>query len=145
MTEKRTEPRFNVCLDVRSQGSATRYNLRIADISEGGCYVDSIIEVFKGEILFLNILMPEGGWFDVQGVVAHHSPRLGFGVRFINLDEAQRRRIRSLIHQVNPMMKESPKSSMPFEHIRDAVLPFEHSPGDSLPLEQIDVTCHEVM
>jgi hypothetical protein len=145
MSEKRTGPRFNVCLDVRSQGSATRYNLRVADISEGGCYVDSIIEVFKGEILFLNILMPEGEWFDVQGVVAHHTPRLGFGVRFINLDEAQRGRIRSLIHQVNPMMKETPGSSLPFEQIPERALPFEHNPGASLPLEQIDVTCNEVM
>jgi hypothetical protein len=145
MSENRTEPRFDVCLDVRSQGSATRYNLRIADISEGGCYVDSIIEVFEGEILFLSILMPEGEWFDVQGVVAHHTPRLGFGVRFINLDEAQRRRIRSLMPQVNPMMKESPESSLPFEQIPERALPFEHSPGASLPFEQIDVTCHQVM
>lgn len=145
MIENRDKPRFNVCLDVRSQGSGTGYNLRIADISESGCYVDSIIEVFKGEILFLNILMPEGEWFDVQGVVAHHSPRLGFGVRFINLDEAQLRRLRSLIHQVNPMMKESPRFSLLSEHTTDTVLPFEHGPGASLPLEQIDVTCHEVM
>jgi hypothetical protein len=145
MIENRTKPRFNVCLDVRSQASGTLYNLRIADLSEGGCYVDSIIEVFKGEILFLNILMPEGGWFDVQGVVAHHSPRLGFGVRFINLDEAQRRRIRSLIDQVNPMMKDSPKSSLAFQYISHAALPFEQSSAISLPLEQIDVTCQEVM
>jgi c-di-GMP-binding flagellar brake protein YcgR len=129
MSENRTEPRFNVCLDVRSQSSATRYKLRIADISAGGCYVDSIIEVFEGEILFLNILMPEGEWFDVQGVVAHHTPRLGFGVRFINLDEAQRRRIRSLIPQVNPMMKESPESSLPFAQIAERALPFEPSLG----------------
>ena len=125
MIEKRTAPRFNVCLDVRSQGCGTRYNLRIADISEGGCYVDSILEVFKGETLFLKILMPAGEWLDVQGFVAHHFPRLGFGVRFINLDEEQRLQIRSLIDQVNPIQEEQPEASLRFE--------------------QIDVTCHEVM
>jgi hypothetical protein len=130
--ENRTQPRFNVCLDVRSQGSGTRYNLRIADISEGGCYVDSIIEVFKGEILFLNILMPEGEWFDVQGVVAHHSPRLGFGVRFLNLNEEQRRRIRLLIHRTNPAVEDGPNASLPYKHIADTVLPYEHS---ALPFE----------
>jgi hypothetical protein len=144
MTENRTTPRFNVCLDVRSQGCGTGYNLRIADISEGGCYIDSIIEVFKGEILFLNILS-EGEWFDVEAIVAHHSPRLGFGVRFINLDEAQRRRIRSLIHQVGPSMKESPRPSLLFEDSTGPGLPFEHGPGRSLRLERIDVTSHEVM
>jgi len=135
MKEKRSQPRFEVCLDLQWQGSGAHYNVRIADISEGGCYVDTILEVTKGEILFLKMLMPEGDWFDVQGVVAHHSLRLGFGVRFINLNEEQRRRIRLLVHQVNPARKESPRPSLFFERI----------PEVPLPLGQIDVTCHEVM
>lgn len=110
MTEKRTEPRFNVCLDVRWQGSGTHDNLRMADISEGGCYVDTILEVIKGETLFLKTLMPDGEWFEMQGVVAHHSPRLGFGVRFMNLDEEQRLQIGSLIDQVNPILEEQPEA-----------------------------------
>jgi hypothetical protein len=116
----------------------------MADISEGGCYLDTILEVTKGELLFLKMLMPEGDWFDVQGVVAHHTPRLGFGIRFINLDEAQGRRILSLI-QVDPMMKECSEPSWPFEQIPKGALPFDSSLGASLPLQQIDATCHKVM
>lgn len=97
MPERRTKPRFEVCLDVRWQGSAPHYNVRIADISEGGCYVDAILEVTKGETLFLKILTIDDGWIEVEGVVAHCSPRLGFGVRFVNLSEEQRRSIRALI------------------------------------------------
>lgn len=96
----------------------------MADISEGGCYVDTILEVIKGETLFLKILMPDGEWFEMQGVVAHHSPRLGFGVRFMNLDEEQRRQIRLLVHPANPILKESPEAWY---------------------LKQIDVSCSEVM
>jgi hypothetical protein len=63
----------------------------------------------------------------------------------MNLDEAQRRRIRSLIRPVNPMMKESAEPSGPFEHLPQAALPVEHSLEVPLSLEQIDVTCLEVM
>lgn len=94
MPERRTKPRFEVCLDVRWQGSAPHYSVRIADISDGGCYVDTILEVTKGETLFLKIRMPDGGWFELEGVVAHHFPRLGFGVRFVNLNDEQRRFVR---------------------------------------------------
>jgi hypothetical protein len=67
----------------RWQGSASN-DVRIGDLSEGGCYVDTIAQVV-GKNLFLSILLPDGEWFQVQGVVAHHSPRLGFGLRFVNL------------------------------------------------------------
>lgn len=97
MEDKRAQPRFDVCLTARWQGSTANYNARIADLSEGGCYVDTIVEVIVGETLFLQILTPDGTWFELQGVVAHHFPRLGFGVRFINLDEEQLRQVRSLI------------------------------------------------
>jgi len=125
MTEKRTQLRFEVDLDGRWRGSAVKNNVHLADLSEGGCYVDTILEVIKGETLFLDILMADGERFEIHGVVAHHSPRLGFGLRFVNLDDEQRWTIRSLIDQVNPIREEQPEAS--------------------LCLEQIDVTCHEVM
>jgi hypothetical protein len=125
MPEKRTQPRFEVCLDVCWQASAAHYNVRIADISEGGCYVDTILEVLKGETLFLKILMIDGGWIEVEGVVAHHSPRLGFGVRFVNLSEEQRGRISALTEQFDPI-----------EETTDA---------PAWNVETIDMSCHQVM
>jgi len=59
--------------------------------------VDTIVEVVVGETLLLKILMGHSDWFELKGVVAHHFPRLGFGFRFVNLDEKQRCRVRSLI------------------------------------------------
>jgi hypothetical protein len=99
--------------------------VRIADISEGGCYVDTILEVTKGETLFLKIRMPIGEWIEVEGVVAHHSPRLGFGVRFVDPDKEQRRLIRSLMEGVNA----SPEK-----------------PAEvAWSVEQVDVACRELM
>lgn len=101
--EKRIEPRYDVCFTARWAGSVGNYNVRITDFSEGGCYVDTIAEVTEGETLLLQILVRESEWFELQGVVAHHSPRLGFGVRFINLDDHQREVIRSLLPGGNPL------------------------------------------
>ena len=78
MKENRADTRFDICLTARWQGSPTNHNVRISDLSEGGCYMDTIAEVIVGETLFLKILKPDGQWFDLQGVVAHHPPQIGF-------------------------------------------------------------------
>ena len=121
MKENRTETRFDICLTARWQGSATSHNIRISDLSQGGCYVDTIAEVTVGETLFLQILMPDGEWFELQGVVAHHTPRLGFGVRFVNLDEKQHHQIRSLLRIQNSIPRESADTS----DSRETLIPFE--------------------
>lgn len=72
----------------------------------------------------IKILMRDGEWFEVKGVLAHHSPHLGFGVRFVNLDEGQDRQIRSLIDQGNPIWEE-PEAAFRFE--------------------QFDLTVHQIM
>jgi hypothetical protein len=93
--------------------------------------VDTIAEVIVGETLFLKILMPDGEWFELQGVVAHHTPRLGFGVRFVNLDEKQHHQIRSLLRIHNPTPDESSDTS----ECRETLIP----------LEQIDFTSRGIM
>jgi len=88
--ERRIQRRFDVCLDAVWDGARSNSTARVADLSEGGCYIDSIAEVTEGEILRLKIKMPSGDWLDLVGVVAHSFPRLGFGLRFVNLDEEKR-------------------------------------------------------
>ncbi len=131
MKEKRTEIRFDVCLTARWQGSATNHNVRISDLSESGCYVDTILEVVAGETLLLEILLPNGLWFELQGVVAHHSPRFGFGVRFVNLDEKQRSQIQFLLSIQNPSPAASTETSECQENL--------------IPSEQIDLSSRRIM
>jgi len=91
--ENRKQPRIEVCLTARLEGTAAE--VRIADLSDGGCYVDSIAEVVVGEMVNLNILH-DGQWVKVSGIIAHHFPRLGFGIRFVNLDAKQQSWLSSL-------------------------------------------------
>lgn len=83
------------------------------------------MEVTKGEHLSLQIRMPDGEWFEVQGVVTHHYPQLGFGVRFVNLTDEQGRRIRGLIRQFSSSEE---AQAEPAWHVAT-----------------IDISCHEVM
>lgn len=131
MKENRADTRVDICLTARWQGSPTNHNVRISDLSEGGCYMDTIAEVIVGETLFLKILMPDGQWFDLQGVVVHHTPRLGFGVRFVNLDEKQHHQIRSLLRIQNASPPQYADTS--------------ESRATSMPEEQIDLTSRNIM
>lgn len=114
MKDNRTKARFDVSLTARLCGMTTQQEIRISDLSEGGCYVDSIAEVFVGESLLIGILVSEGEWLELESVVAHTSRGLGFGVRFVSLDDRLRSRILSLIHRANPDVKQDPRGSWRF-------------------------------
>jgi hypothetical protein len=131
MKEKRTEPRIDVCLTARWQGCVTHRDVRISDLSQGGCYLDTIAEVTVGETLFLKILMANGDWLELESIVAHHMPRLGFGVYFVNLNEQQRHQIRSFLGIPNPNLDESSEPTECCETLR--------------PLEGIQFTSSSIM
>ncbi len=89
MSERRTDNRLEVCLDAVWDGALGDRHTRIADLSAGGCYIDSIAEVYVGEFLRLKIQLPNGQWLELMGEVAHRVSRLGFGVRFVDLANEQ--------------------------------------------------------
>lgn len=111
MKNKRTKARFDVSLTAHFYGITTQREIRISDLSEGGCYIDSIAEVSVGESLLLKILVSEGEWLQLESVVAHLTRGLGFGARFVNLDDSVRSSIRSLIHRATSNVEQDPKGS----------------------------------
>src|ERR1044072_3207821 len=84
MSDRRTERRWDVCLDAVWDGKSGNYQARVTDLSEGGCYVDTMGEAYVGEVLRFKLQLPEGDWLELTGEVAHQAPPLGFGLRFIN-------------------------------------------------------------
>jgi len=104
MSNRRREERLEVCLDAVWDGKSGNHNARITDLSEGGCYVDTLGEAYVGEILSFKLLMPTGDWLELTGEVAHESPPLGFGVRFVYLSDEQIEKLGTLIaHFQNPV------------------------------------------
>lgn len=96
MDERRSKPRLSVRLDAMWDSSTEAHSARITDLSEGGCYLDSVGEVRRGEIVGFRVLLPDGDWLYLEGEVKHHS-REGFGVQFVELNEEQTEKLRWLL------------------------------------------------
>ena len=99
MSDRRTEKRCEVCLDAVWDGKSGNYGARITDLSEGGCYVDTMGEAQVNEVLTFKLQLPDGEWLELTGEVAHQTPPLGFGLRFIDLTNEQYERLRTLLDQ----------------------------------------------
>ena len=97
MSERRSGQRWDVSLDAVWDGKSGNHTARITDLSDGGCYVDSLGDVKMGELVHLKLQLPNGEWFELSGEVAHHTPPVGFGVRFFDLSEEQLEALRSVI------------------------------------------------
>jgi PilZ domain-containing protein len=89
MDDRRSKPRLSVHLDAVWEGIEERHTARVTDLSEGGCYLDTVGEVMAGEIVAFRILLPDGEWLYLEGEVRHHRHGRGFGVQFVDLNEEQ--------------------------------------------------------
>lgn len=93
MDERRARPRLSVQLDAEWDIDKQRHPARITDLSEGGCYLDTVGEVLTGEVVAFRVLLPDGDWLYLEGEVRHHRHGLGFGVQFIELNEEQHEKL----------------------------------------------------
>ena len=96
-SDRRREKRWDVCLDAVWDSRSGNFTARVTDLSEGGCYIDSLNQPNVGEFLNLKLQLPNGDWFELTGEVAHQTPPLGFGLRFVELSEEQLKKLNSLI------------------------------------------------
>jgi hypothetical protein len=96
MDDRRTKPRLSVRLDAMWDSSTQAHSARITDLSEGGCYLDSVGEVRRGEIVGFRVLLPDDDWLYLEGEVKHHSAN-GFGVQFVELNEEQTEKLHWLL------------------------------------------------
>jgi hypothetical protein len=101
MNDRRNEKRMEVCLDAVWDGNSGNHSARITDLSEGGCYVDSLGQAQVGEVLNVKLQLHNGEWLELAGEVAHQMPPIGFGVRFVDLNSEQLEKLRALIDQLN--------------------------------------------
>jgi hypothetical protein len=97
MSERRNEKRLEVCLDAVWDGNSGNHPARVTDLSEGGCYVDSLGESQVGEVLNIKLQLQNGDRLELSGEVAHLMPPMGFGVRFVDLTSEQLQKLRSVL------------------------------------------------
>ena len=92
--ERRSKPRLSVSLDASWDRD---HPARITNLSEGGCYLDTVGEVMRGEIVGFRVLLPDGDFLYLEGEVRHYTAGVGFGVQFVDLVEEQQANLKRLI------------------------------------------------
>jgi hypothetical protein len=97
MDNRRAKPRLRVGLDAMWDSSTEAHSARITNLAEGGCYLDSVGEVRQGEIVGFRVLLPDGDWLYLEGEVRHNTAGVGFGVKFVELNEEQAEKLQWLL------------------------------------------------
>ena len=97
MQDRREKPRFRLSLDAMWDSSTQAHSARITDLSEGGCFLDSVGEVRTGEIVGFRVLLPDQDWLYLEGEVRHYTAGRGFGVKFVDLNEEQTEKLHWLL------------------------------------------------
>lgn len=104
---RRKSERVNVSLEVTMESSSGKRGVRISDLSEGGCFVDSISVVNLHEKLSLKVRMPTGELIGLYGEVVTVFPGIGFGLRFIPESEEERTEIDHLVSTYGGKLSQS--------------------------------------
>ena len=88
--ERRNNRRFSVNIDVEWEGLVGRKSGTISDISVQGCFVLSSGDVEDGENVKIFFPLTDGRTIQFWGEVANHVLEIGFAMRFIELNDAQK-------------------------------------------------------
>src|SRR4030095_212357 len=97
MADRRSKPSLRVRLDAMWDSSTEAHSAQVTDLSEGGCYLDSVGSVRLGEIVGFRVLMPDDDWLYLEGEVRHYGAGTGFGVKFVDLNDEQQEKLRWLL------------------------------------------------
>lgn len=87
--ERRISRRFAINIDIEWEGLVGRQQGTISDVSMLGCFVLCSGEVENGETVKLFFPIGDGMKVQFWGEVVNHVFEIGFGIRFIEQNEAQ--------------------------------------------------------
>ena len=97
MDDRRSKPRLRVSLDAMWDSSTEAHSAQVTDLSEGGCYLDTVGEVMRGEIVGFRVMFPDGDFLYLEGEVRHYTAGVGFGVQFVDLNDEQQANLKRLV------------------------------------------------
>ena len=95
----RKHERSTFLTEVLLESSSGRREARISDVSEGGCFVDTIVTMGPGEEVSLSGTLEGGEKFAVTGKVAYVMEGFGFGVEFTDISDTVRQAINEILNK----------------------------------------------
>lgn len=99
--EKRRHPRLPVLVDCRVDGASGRAEMRLTDLSPVGCYIDTNIVFPPDTRVALNVRLGDEEVALAGRVIPMPSAGFGFGVEFVDVDEATRQKLEAYIQQAS--------------------------------------------
>lgn len=99
--ERRVHQRFDVSFDVRLKLDAEIRQARISNISLGGCYIETELNVKLRSVLEIEMLLMSGYWLPLSGTVMYYNPQGGIGLRFEFRSETEQNLIERLIEHIS--------------------------------------------
>jgi hypothetical protein len=82
MSERRQDVRISGPFEGHWHGGSGATEVRIADISLGGCFVETVLQPVAGEETEVSIQFADGQSITLHGRVAYVDPGVGFGLAF---------------------------------------------------------------
>lgn len=95
--ERRKQKRISAVIDVDWEGNVANYEARTSDLNTEGCFIDTIGHATVGEIINFRLRLPAEDGIELQAEVVYAFPNTGFGVRFINVTDDDRKRLEWLV------------------------------------------------
>ena len=87
LSERRSHQRVPTKLTVLWEGLLTNNYALMTDVSPGGCYIKSAGRVCLDEHIRVDTILMSQAHLNLEGSVAHREWPLGFGLRFMNLND----------------------------------------------------------
>ncbi len=98
-SDKRQHPRTTWIADAQvwCSGEDVHWNVRLTDISEGGCFVDTLVPLVDGSPVALKLDEPSGLPLELPGRILYGQPTIGSAIAFDPLPQETRVRLLKLI------------------------------------------------
>lgn len=96
---KRRYPRLPVLVECRLDGASGRHEMRMTDLSPGGCFVDTSMSFPEGTRVTLYAQLGDGEVTLPGRVIPVKTGGFGFGVEFVDLDEAAEKQLEAYLQQ----------------------------------------------
>ena len=96
VNERREDERARVSIEARWGGLSGEHKARVADLSLGGCFIDTLGKAEVGEHIAFAIKQPDGRWLQLRGEVVSVDQHAGFSVAFTFLTEDEQRALAKL-------------------------------------------------
>ena len=89
-SDRRSIERHKASIDIEWEGLVGKKTGAVSDLSSKGCFVLCTGEVEDGEKVKIFLPLTDGSKTQLWGEVVNHVYEIGFGVRFIELNQAQK-------------------------------------------------------